>query len=65
MYAVNEPGRPWTLLKKHVMVYVNSCSLALPALFRDMITVGLPAKAMHSVPCVFNPKLSACVTVVR
>lgn len=33
MYAVNEPGRPWTLLKKHVMVYVNSCSLALPALF--------------------------------
>ena len=44
MYAVNEPGRPWTLLKKHVMVYVNSCSLALPALFRDMITVGLPAE---------------------
>lgn len=44
MYAVNEPGRPWTLLKKHVMVYINSCSLALPALFRDMITVGLPAE---------------------
>lgn len=44
MYAVNEPGRPWTLLKKHVMVYVNRCSLALPAFFRDMITVGLPAE---------------------
>ena len=44
MYGLNEEGRPWTLENKHVMVFVICCSVALLALFLEMITVGLPAE---------------------